>query len=60
MQWPSTEVGCPPGSDELAMLVLKNHEQLDVQYKGMMPLNRIYVPEFLEEREEQAWIVCRR
>lgn len=31
--------------DELAELVLERYEQLDAKYKGMLPLQRVYIPE---------------
>jgi restriction system protein len=33
-------------------LILQHYEQFDSRYKGLLPLNRVYVPEALEEIEE--------
>ncbi len=39
--------------DELVELILNHYEQLDSRYKGLIPLKRVYVPESIEEAEEQ-------
>lgn len=38
--------------DELVSLILQHYEQFDAQYKGLIPLKKVYVPEALEEGEE--------
>jgi len=35
--------------DELVSLVLQHYEQFDSQYKGLIPLKKVYVPEAIEE-----------
>ena len=37
--------------DELVSLILQHYEQFDSQYKGLIPLKKVYVPEALEEGE---------
>jgi len=37
---------------ELVDLILQHYEEFDSRYKGLLPLKRVYVPEFLEEVEE--------
>jgi restriction system protein len=37
---------------ELVDLVLEHYEHFDAQYKGLLPLKRIYVPQQFEEEEE--------
>jgi len=37
--------------DMLVSLILQHYEQFDAQYKGLIPLKRVYVPEGLEEEE---------
>ncbi len=39
--------------DELVGLVLQHYDQFDSRYKGLLPMKRVYVPEPLEEGEEQ-------
>jgi restriction system protein len=38
--------------EELVSLILQHYEQFDSQYKGLLPLKKVYVPEALEEKEE--------
>ncbi len=35
-------------SEELADLVLERYDQLDAKYKGLLPLQRVYIPETVE------------
>jgi restriction system protein len=37
---------------ELVTMILQHYEQFDSQYKGLLPLRRVYVPEILEELQE--------
>lgn len=37
---------------EFVDLVLEHYEQFDAQYKGLLPLKRVYVPQLFEEEEE--------
>lgn len=37
--------------DELIELVLQHYEELDSRYKGVIPLQRVYIPETLEQAE---------
>ena len=37
--------------EELVSLVLQHYEQFDAQYKGLIPLRKVYVPEALEAEE---------
>lgn len=39
--------------EELVNLILQHYEQFDSRYKGLLPLKRVYVPEPLEQVEEQ-------
>lgn len=39
--------------DELVSLVLKHYEALDARYKGMLPLKRVYVPEAIDEGDDE-------
>lgn len=39
--------------EELVTLVIQHYEEFDSQYKGLLPLKKVYVPEALEEEEEQ-------
>ena len=38
--------------DDLVSLILLHYEQFDSQYKGLIPLKKVYVPEALEEGGE--------
>ena len=38
--------------DELVELILQHYEQFDSQYKGVLPLKKVYIPEALEAGEE--------
>jgi restriction system protein len=38
--------------DDLVSLILQHYEQFDPQYKGLIPLKKVYVPEALEEGGE--------
>ena len=38
--------------DELVDLVLQHYESFDSKYKGLLPLQKVYIPETLEEHEE--------
>jgi restriction system protein len=38
--------------DDLVSLILQHYEQFDSQYKGLIPLKKVYVPEALEEGGE--------
>jgi restriction system protein len=39
--------------EDLVNLLLQHYEQLDSKYKDMIPLKRVYVPEPMEEQENQ-------
>ncbi len=39
--------------NELVALIIQHYEQFDSRYKGLLPLKRVFVPELLEEAEEQ-------
>jgi len=38
--------------EELVTLILEHYEQFESQYKGLIPLKKVWVPEALEEAEE--------
>jgi restriction system protein len=39
--------------DELVTLILNHYEDFDSQYKGLIPLRKVYVPEGIEKGEGQ-------
>lgn len=39
--------------DELVSLILQHYEKFDSQYKGLIPLRKVYVPEAIEKSEEE-------
>jgi restriction system protein len=38
--------------NEFVDLVLEHYEQFDAQYKGLLPLKRVYIPQPFEEEKE--------
>lgn len=38
--------------EELVNLVLQHYENFDSKYKGLLPLQKVYIPEILEEKNE--------
>jgi restriction system protein len=40
--------------NELVDLILAHYEQLDSRYKGILPLKRVWVPESIEDEQEQT------
>lgn len=39
--------------DELVSLILQHYEKFDSQYKGLIPLRKVYVPEAIEKGEDE-------